>query len=172
MRHDEAKEAGFTGPPVYPKDQSIAEDGPHHGTKKKGDTIVPDYERCIAIATTAAIKEMVIPGALAVFMPVIIGFVLTSKGLAGCLIGSLATRVALLNAAELYDPRVRVSREREERPVVDPELFRAADGLEALDELRRAGSILDSGVHCTVLQERATYGGRRRRRRRRRRHGA
>ena len=27
---------------------------------------------------------------------------------------SLATRVALLNAAELYDPRVRVSREREE----------------------------------------------------------
>ena len=36
---------------------------------KKGDTVVPDYERCIAIATTAAIKEMVIPGALAVFMP-------------------------------------------------------------------------------------------------------
>merc|ERR1719353_2258428 len=54
--NDDATEAGHTGPPLYQEDQSVA---------KKGDVIVPDYERCIAIATTAAIKEMVIPGALA-----------------------------------------------------------------------------------------------------------
>jgi len=103
----EAKELGFTGPPVYQEDQTVANDGAHHGIHKKGDTIIPDYERCIAIATTAAIKEMVIPGALAVFMPVIIGFLLSSKGLAGCLIGSLSSgfmlAVAMSNAGGAWD---------------------------------------------------------------------
>merc|ERR1711871_1908500 len=105
--NDEAIEAGFTGPPQYAGDQNVATDGPHHGVHKKGDTIVPDYERCVAIATTAAIKEMVIPGALAVFMPVVIGFLLTSKGLAGTLIGSLASgfmlAVAMSNAGGAWD---------------------------------------------------------------------
>mmetsp|Transcript_50017 Transcript_50017/g.130271 ORF Transcript_50017/g.130271 Transcript_50017/m.130271 type:complete len:920 (-) Transcript_50017:641-3400(-) len=107
LMNDEATENGFTGPPQYPVDQSVAADGAHHGTHKKGDTIVPDYERCIAIATTAAIKEMVIPGALAVFMPVIIGFLLSAKGLAGTLIGSLASgfmlAVAMSNAGGAWD---------------------------------------------------------------------
>jgi H(+)-translocating pyrophosphatase len=107
LLNDEAKEAGFTGPPVYATDQSVAKDGAHHGKHKAGDVIVPDYERCIAIATTAAIKEMVIPGALAVFMPIIIGFMLSSKGLAGCLIGSLSSgfmlAVAMSNAGGAWD---------------------------------------------------------------------
>merc|ERR1719488_285646 len=68
---------------------------------------MPDYERCIAIATTAAIREMVIPGALAVFMPVVIGFVLSAKGLAGTLIGSLSSgfmlAVAMSNAGGAWD---------------------------------------------------------------------
>jgi len=103
----DSQEAGFTGPPLYPEDQSVEKDGKHHGTHKKGDVIVPDYERCIAIATTAAIKEMVIPGALAVFMPIIIGFILTAKGLAGALIGSLTSgfmlAVAMSNAGGAWD---------------------------------------------------------------------
>jgi len=107
LMNDEAKENGYTGPPVYQTDQSVANDGAHHGKHKAGDTIIPDYERCIAIATTAAIKEMVIPGALAVFMPVIIGFLLSSKGLAGCLIGSLSSgfmlAVAMSNAGGAWD---------------------------------------------------------------------
>jgi len=107
LMNDEATENGFTGPPVYQTDQSVAADGAHHGKHKAGDTIVPDYERCVAIATTAAIKEMVIPGALAVFMPVVIGFLLSSKGLAGCLIGSLASgfmlAVAMSNAGGAWD---------------------------------------------------------------------
>jgi len=105
--NDEAIEAGYTGPPTYPEDQTVAADGPHHGVRKKGDTIVPDYERCVAIATTAAIKEMIIPGALAVFMPVVIGFILSSKGLAGALIGSLSSgfmlAVAMSNAGGAWD---------------------------------------------------------------------
>merc|ERR1719258_444893 len=107
LMNDEATENGYTGPPVYPEDQSVEADGAHHGKCKKGETIVPDYERCIAIATTAAIKEMLIPGALAVFMPVVIGFLLSSKGLAGCLIGSLSsgfmTAVAMSNAGGAWD---------------------------------------------------------------------
>jgi len=103
----DSQEAGFTGPPLYPEDQSVEKDGKHHGTHKKGDVIVPDYERCIAIATTAAIKEMIIPGALAVFMPIIIGFILTAKGLAGALIGSLTSgfmlAVAMSNAGGAWD---------------------------------------------------------------------
>merc|ERR1719258_770739 len=107
LMNEEAIENGFSGPPQYQTDQSVEADGAHHGKGKKGDTIIPDYEPCIAIATTAAIKEMLIPGALAVFLPVVIGFPLSSKGLAGCLIGSLSsgfmTAVAMSNAGGAWD---------------------------------------------------------------------
>jgi len=107
LQNEESAENGFTGPPTYQEDQNVARDGAHHGKHKKGDAIVPDYERCVAIATTAAIKEMVIPGALAVFMPIVIGFMLSSKGLAGCLIGSLSSgfmlAVAMSNAGGAWD---------------------------------------------------------------------
>merc|ERR1719453_737450 len=75
--------------------------------KKKGEKIVPDSQLCIRIATTAAINEMVIPGAMAVFMPVIIGFLLSAQGLAGLLIGSLSSgfmlAVAMSNAGGAWD---------------------------------------------------------------------
>jgi len=106
-QNEDSKEAGFDGPPRYLEDQDPAKDGAHHGKGKKGDVIVPDYERCVAIATTAAIKEMVIPGAIAVFMPLVVGFTLSSKGLAGCLIGSLSSgfmlAVAMSNAGGAWD---------------------------------------------------------------------
>jgi hypothetical protein len=50
---------------------------------------------------------MVIPGAIAVFMPLVVGFMLSSKGLAGCLIGSLSSgfmlAVAMSNAGGAWD---------------------------------------------------------------------
>jgi len=50
---------------------------------------------------------MVIPGAIAVFAPIIVGFILTAKGLAGCLIGSLSSgfmlAVAMSNAGGAWD---------------------------------------------------------------------
>jgi H(+)-translocating pyrophosphatase len=107
LNNPEAEENGYVGPPKYATDQNVADDGAHHGKCRAGDTIIPDYERCIAIATTAAIKEMVIPGAVAVFAPVIIGFLLSSKALAGCLIGSLSSgfmlAVAMSNAGGAWD---------------------------------------------------------------------
>ena len=49
----------------------------------------PDSTRCVQIATEAAIQEMVLPGVLAVFVPVIIGFLLGPKGTTGLLAGAL-----------------------------------------------------------------------------------
>jgi len=49
----------------------------------------PDSTRCVQIATEAAIQEMVMPGVLAVFVPIIIGFLLGPKGTCGLLAGAL-----------------------------------------------------------------------------------
>ena len=68
---------------------------------------VPDYERCVAIATEASIVEMVIPGVMAVFTPVIVGYLLGSKALAGMLVGSLVSgfmlAVTMANAGGAWD---------------------------------------------------------------------
>jgi len=49
----------------------------------------PDSTRCVQIATEAAIQEMVMPGVLAVFVPIMIGFLLGPKGTCGLLAGAL-----------------------------------------------------------------------------------
>ena len=51
--------------------------------------LYPDSTRCVQIATTAAIQEMVLPGVLAVFVPVAAGFILGPKGMAGLMAGVL-----------------------------------------------------------------------------------
>ena len=49
----------------------------------------PDTARCIDIATKAALRKMIAPGALAVLSPVVIGFLLGPKALGGMLGGAL-----------------------------------------------------------------------------------
>lgn len=51
----------------------------------------PDYEKCVDIATKGAIREMILPGALAIVVPIIIGIILGPYALAGLLIGAIAT---------------------------------------------------------------------------------
>ena len=51
----------------------------------------PEYGRCVDISTQAALKEMVIPGILAVAAPVAIGLILGPEALGGLLAGSLVT---------------------------------------------------------------------------------
>ncbi len=55
----------------------------------------PDYARCVSIATGAAINKMIAPGLLAVGVPLIVGFGLGAKSLAGFLSGMTATGVLL-----------------------------------------------------------------------------
>ena len=49
----------------------------------------PDTARCVDIATTAALKRMIIPGAIAVLAPVLVGFGLGAESLGGMLAGGL-----------------------------------------------------------------------------------
>ena len=58
-------------------------------------TSKPDYARCVDISTTAALKEMIIPGLLAILSPILTGVILGYQGLAGLLAGSLVTGVLL-----------------------------------------------------------------------------
>ena len=55
----------------------------------------PDNNRCVEIATTAALKRMVLPGAIAIFSPVIIGFGFGPEMLGGLLGGGLLSCVLL-----------------------------------------------------------------------------
>ena len=52
-------------------------------------TAKPDTARCVDIATKAALRKMIAPGALAVLSPVVIGFLLGPKALGGMLGGAL-----------------------------------------------------------------------------------
>ncbi|MBW8887080.1 MAG: sodium-translocating pyrophosphatase [Fibrobacteres bacterium] len=58
-------------------------------------TAEPDYSRCVDISTTAALKEMILPGILAILSPVAVGFLGGVNMLMGFLTGVTASGVAL-----------------------------------------------------------------------------
>lgn len=58
-------------------------------------TARPEYEKCIEISTGAALKEMVIPGLLAIISPVLVGIFLGPEALGGLLGGSIVTGVMM-----------------------------------------------------------------------------
>ena len=55
----------------------------------------PDYKKCVEISTTAALKEMLVPGIMAVAAPLVVGLILGVKGVTGMLAGSTVTGFAL-----------------------------------------------------------------------------
>lgn len=55
----------------------------------------PDYGRCVEISTKAALKEMILPGVLAIVIPVITGLLLGTEALGGMLTGAVASGVLL-----------------------------------------------------------------------------
>jgi K(+)-stimulated pyrophosphate-energized sodium pump len=55
----------------------------------------PDSERCVAISAQAALKEMILPGMIAVLAPIIVGFGLGKEALGGLLAGATLTGVLL-----------------------------------------------------------------------------
>ncbi len=53
----------------------------------------PDFARCVDISTAAALKRMMVPGAMAVILPLVVGFILGTSALAGFIAGALVTGV-------------------------------------------------------------------------------
>ncbi len=67
----------------------------------------PDYARCIDISTSAALKEMVVPGILAVTVPIVVGLALGAEALGGMLTGAIVTgfllAIMMANAGGAWD---------------------------------------------------------------------
>ena len=55
----------------------------------------PDYKSCVAISTTSALKEMLVPGVMAVLAPLAVGLLLGTGALGGMLAGALVTGVLM-----------------------------------------------------------------------------
>ena len=55
----------------------------------------PDYTSCVGISTQAALHEMIVPGIMAVLVPLVIGFLLGAEALGGMLAGSLVSGVMM-----------------------------------------------------------------------------
>merc|ERR1711871_266716 len=51
----------------------------------------PDHEECIKISTEVSIKEMILPGSMAVFAPLVVGFLFGAVGLCGMLLGAISS---------------------------------------------------------------------------------
>ncbi len=70
-------------------------------------TARPDYVRCVDIATKKALSSMLVPGALVIIVPLLIGFTLGPEAVAGLLVGSLLTgflmAVMMANAGGAWD---------------------------------------------------------------------
>jgi K(+)-stimulated pyrophosphate-energized sodium pump len=58
-------------------------------------TTEPDYERCISISTTAALREMILPGLIAIGAPVVVGFLIGKEALGGLLAGATLSGVLM-----------------------------------------------------------------------------
>jgi K(+)-stimulated pyrophosphate-energized sodium pump len=67
----------------------------------------PDYAACVGISTETALREMIIPGTLAVTVPLIVGMVLGKEALAGMLVGTMSSgfllAVMMANAGGAWD---------------------------------------------------------------------
>jgi K(+)-stimulated pyrophosphate-energized sodium pump len=55
----------------------------------------PEYEKCVAISTEASIKQMILPGAIALTVPVIVGFIMGPEVLGGLLAGVTVSGVLM-----------------------------------------------------------------------------
>ena len=67
----------------------------------------PDYERAVSISTDGALREMVVPGLLAVIVPVVVGAVISAESLGGLLVGAIAAgamlAIMMANAGGAWD---------------------------------------------------------------------
>jgi K(+)-stimulated pyrophosphate-energized sodium pump len=76
------------------------------GLREGKEGVVPDSARCVQISTDASLKEMIVPGALAVVVPLVVGFIdVDALGglLAGALVTGFALAIFMANAGGAWD---------------------------------------------------------------------
>ena len=76
------------------------------GLREGKEGAIPDSARCVAISTEASLKEMIVPGALAVVVPLVTGFIsINALGamLAGVLVSGFAIAIYMANAGGAWD---------------------------------------------------------------------
>jgi K(+)-stimulated pyrophosphate-energized sodium pump len=77
------------------------------GLREGAEDARADYARCVDISTQGALREMIVPGILAVVAPIIVGFAMGPQALGGFLIGSIAAgfllAVTMANAGGAWD---------------------------------------------------------------------
>jgi K(+)-stimulated pyrophosphate-energized sodium pump len=76
------------------------------GLREGEPGVTPDSARCVAISTQASLREMLIPGSLAIVVPLAIGFVnINALGgfLAGALVSGFALAIFMANAGGAWD---------------------------------------------------------------------
>ncbi len=76
------------------------------GLREGQPGVHPDSARCVAISTTASLKEMVLPGSLAVVIPLVMGFIsINALGgfLAGALVSGFCLAIFMANAGGAWD---------------------------------------------------------------------
>ncbi|MYL10310.1 MAG: sodium/proton-translocating pyrophosphatase, partial [Acidimicrobiia bacterium] len=76
------------------------------GLREGAEGVNPDSSRCVAISTQASLREMLVPGALAVAVPLILGFIdVDTLGgfLAGALVTGFALAIFMANAGGAWD---------------------------------------------------------------------
>jgi H(+)-translocating pyrophosphatase len=77
------------------------------GLREGKEGVVPESDKCVAMCTQSSVNEMVIPGVLAVFAPVIVGLLVGPKALGGMLTGGLSSgfmvAVMMANAGGAWD---------------------------------------------------------------------
>ena len=106
----------------------------------------PDSTRCVRIATEAAIQEMVLPGVLAVFIPVAAGFILGPKGTCGLLGGALGgcfmLAVTMATAGGAWDNAKKWAT----RCAEEGEPIKWAEGKESLPATREGLTFTNYGI--------------------------
>jgi K(+)-stimulated pyrophosphate-energized sodium pump len=76
------------------------------GLREGREGVRPEYAKCVDISTAAALKEMIIPGSLAIVVPLVIGFIsINALGgfLAGALVTGFAIAIYMANAGGAWD---------------------------------------------------------------------
>jgi K(+)-stimulated pyrophosphate-energized sodium pump len=76
------------------------------GLREGREGVIPDSARCVAISTEASLKEMIIPGSLAVVVPLAVGFIsVNALGamLAGVLVSGFSIAIFMSNAGGAWD---------------------------------------------------------------------